>query len=76
MAYLKSADENITSQYVVATKNDPLSMRQAPDISSSILTCIPRGTTVEVSEISNGWAKVSWNGSEGYCSMEYLEKAE
>ena len=76
MAYLKSADENITSQYVVATKNDPLSMRQAPDTSSSILTCIPRGTTVEVSEINNGWAKVSWNGSEGYCSMAYLKSAD
>ena len=51
-------------------------MRKSPDTSSSILTRIPKGTTVEVSEINNGWANVSWNGFEGYCSMTYLEKAE
>ena len=76
MAYLKSADEETVSEYIIATKDDPLNMRKSPDTSSSILTRIPKGTTVEVSEINNGWANVSWNGFEGYCSMTYLEKAE
>lgn len=72
MTYLK-ADE---TKYVVNTKDDPLNMRKSPNISSSILTTIPKGTEIEVSEINNGWANVKWNGSEGYCSMEYLKKAE
>ena len=74
MTYLKSADTE--SQYIVKTEKDPLNMRKSADKSDSIVTRIPKGTKINVSEIKDGWAKVSWNGSEGYCSMEYLEKAE
>ena len=51
-------------------------MRKNPDITSNIVTRIPRNTTISVDEIDNGWAKVSWNGFDGYCSMDYLKKAE
>lgn len=76
LEYLKSSDKNISEQYVIATKDDPLNMRKNPDITSNIVTRIPRNTTISVDEIDNGWAKVSWNGFDGYCSMDYLKKAE
>ncbi len=76
-AYLtKSSDENTVSQYVIATKDDPLNMRKTPDMSGTVLARIPKGTKVDVSEIKDGWAKVSWNGSEGYCNMTYLKSAD
>jgi len=65
--------ENTGTSYIIKTQVDPLNMRKSPDNSSDIITRIPKGTKVNVSEISNGWAYVIWNGYEGYCSMTYLE---
>ncbi len=53
-----------------------LNLRAEPSTSSSIVTCLPRGTVVVVHGTENGWSEVSYNGSHGYMSAEYLRFSE
>lgn len=52
-----------------------LNMRSGPSTSYKILTTIPNGTPVAVTEItltgSTYWGKTSYNGYEGWISMDY-----
>lgn len=50
-----------------------LRMRDAPSLETGnkILT-IPNGTDVTVYKVSEGWAYVAYNGTQGWCSMDYL----
>lgn len=50
----------------------PLRLRQEPNINSKKLTVIPNGTVIQATETRNGWAKTSYNGKTGWCSMTYL----
>ncbi len=59
-------------QYKVSTKTDPLNMRAEPSQSAMIITTIPRGTTVRVFRICNGWGEVQFGSVVGYCAMEWL----
>jgi hypothetical protein len=43
-------------------------LRRALGTDSEILTLIPRGTSVEVGDSSNGWCQVSWSRHDGYAS--------
>lgn len=50
-----------------------LNLRATPSKKGEVLGTIDNGTLVEVTEISDGWAKVSYRGEEiGYVSSEYL----
>ena len=51
----------------------PLRLRAKRTTSSDVLARIPNGTKVEVSDIQNGWGKVTYAGKTGYCSMAYLK---
>lgn len=56
----------------VATENDPLSLRDAPE-NGRVIARMPKGAVVEV--LSEGdWPLVSYEGMEGYASHEYLER--
>lgn len=58
----------------VATKTDPLSLRDAPE-SGRVIAKLPRGAIVEV--IGEGeWPLVVYDGMQGYASSEYLERIE
>ena len=50
-----------------------LNMRSEPNTSSSVVTCLPRGTVVVVTGKSDGWYQVAYRGSTGYMSSEYLD---
>ena len=50
-----------------------LNLRKNPDTSSEVLCTIPNGERITVTEISNGWGKTSFNGSEGWIAMKYTE---
>lgn len=65
---------NYAGNYIVTTSNYPLSMRQGPSASYSIITTIPKNATVYVEKANGSWAYVSYNGYKGYCSMEYLKR--
>jgi Bacterial SH3 domain len=49
----------------IATSGET-NLRKGPGTDTDILTLVPKGTTVEVGDCSNGWCKVSWNGQDGY----------
>ena len=49
-----------------------LNIRTGRGTNYKILTTMPKGTEVAVSEISGGWGKVSYKGHTGYSAMQYL----
>ena len=49
-----------------------LNIRNGRGTNHKILTTMPKGTEVSVSEISGGWGKVSYKGHTGYSNMNYL----
>lgn len=60
-----------TTTYYVTTKAG-LILRSSASTSSAKLTTMPYGGAVQVSSISNGWAKCTYNGRAGYCSSSYI----
>lgn len=73
---ISSAPASTTVSYKakVTTASAPLRMRSGPDTSYSTITTIPRGKTVTVTAESNGFARVTYNGKTGWCSVQYLTK--
>lgn len=53
-----------------------LNLRKGPSTSYSVITVMKKGTTVEVLNVSGGWAKVNYNNTTGYASTSYLKAAE
>lgn len=49
-----------------------LNMRSGPGTGYSVLMTIPNGSSVNVSSVSGGWAKVTYGGKTGYVSTAYL----
>lgn len=61
-----------TKNYGIVTAS-LLNLRQQASTSSSILAQIPNGTAVNVSSLQGGWAKVTYLGTEGFVSLDYLK---
>lgn len=55
-----------------ATTTSALNLRASASTSSKILLTMPQGAKVIVQSTSNGWSKVTYNGTEGYASADYL----
>ena len=51
--------------------NANLNLRSGNSTSTSILTTIPKGTSVTVSQVSNGWGKTTYNGKTGWIYLSY-----
>ena len=61
----------------VNAEGSKLRLRSEANTGSSVLTYLPHGTKVDVlSEAVNGWYQVSYNGSTGYVSSDYLTVTE
>lgn len=75
VSYLEE-EEDYTVLYTakVITEKDPLNMRSAPTTQGKLITKIPKGATVEVLEVLEGWSKVKFGGFLGYSSSQYLQK--
>ncbi len=59
------------------TARSGLNVRSAAVVSSNnIIGTMPYGTTITVTEITNGWGKHTYNGTVGYSSMQYLKATE
>ena len=64
------------------TSSSRLNVRKSPSTSAAVLGTFESGQQIEVVSISNGWAKVKYNGKTGYVSDKYIaplpkpEKAE
>lgn len=56
---------------------DLLNFRDAPDADTGqILDAAPCGTVVLILEEEDGWARVLWDGREGYMSLRYLSAVD
>lgn len=57
----------------VSTSSLPLRIRSGAGTNYRVLGTMPRGASVTITgEAGNGWAKVSYNGINGYASKQYL----
>ncbi len=51
-----------------------LYFREEADADGEVITRLSQGTVVTVISTDDGWAKVRWDGKEGYLATEYLKK--
>lgn len=59
---------------VEATTTANLNMRVSPRVGATVITVIPRGTTVEITNMSRdgGWYTVIFGGTDGWSSASYI----
>lgn len=54
-----------------------LNVRSAPDKDARVVSAVPQGEILEVEELTgDGWARISWHGSDAYVSAGYIEKTD
>ncbi len=51
-----------------------LYFREEADADGEVIARLSQGTVVTVIDTDDGWAKVRWDGKEGYLATEYLKK--
>ena len=56
------------------TPSSGLNIRAGRGTNHKVLTTMPKGTKISVTDISGGWGKVTYNSKTGYCSMQYLKQ--
>ena len=71
------------SEYVVprttkyyCTARSGLNIRSAPNQNARVVGTLKPNQVVDVYEITNGFAKIRYNGSDGYASIKYLSKQQ
>ncbi|MCM1313978.1 MAG: SH3 domain-containing protein [Prevotella sp.] len=58
---------------VVATKKDPLNVRSEPSTDASVVTTIPKGTTIDLYMTNNSnWYYTTYGGVSGYVNADYI----
>lgn len=62
------------TQTYICTARTSLKVRRYPTTTSPQIGSITRGETVEVLDISDGFAHIKVNGIDGYASLKYLRK--
>lgn len=63
--------EETWETYTVTTSGSTLNVRSGPGQSYFVITKLGYGKTVQVADISNGWAKVKTEKGIGYASSNY-----
>lgn len=61
---------------VTAANGKPVNLRKGPSTSTERLARVPVGTPVAVTEHTDDWATVEWNGLHGYMMMKFLQLEE
>lgn len=69
------AGDTAAETYRVVNVSSSLNVRAMPSVQSEAIGQLSRGATVEVLEIKDGFARIRYNGGEGYVSTAYIEKA-
>lgn len=73
--YIKiNGDWNSSSSSITGTRKttENLNFRTGPGTNYSKIETIPKGTVIDYYSESDGWAKVRYNGRDGYVSTSYL----
>lgn len=65
-----SANTPSNSQYQTTAN---LNIRSGRGTSNKVIATMPKGTKVNITDISGGWGKVIYNSKTGYCSMQYMK---
>ena len=68
--------EKTTTKYVDVDADSSLVLRKSASTSSTILSSLKRGTTVQVLSTTGDWAKVNVGGKTGYVHTEYLSSTQ
>ena len=63
-----------TTYYYEVTPKVGLRLRKGASTRTAKICTMPKGTKLYPTSISNGWAKVTYNGKTGYCYTQYLAK--
>lgn len=58
--------------YNVNINSGFLNVRKNPSASGAIITKLAKGQQITVTSLSNGWAKISANGKQGYVSSKFI----
>lgn len=62
-----------SSVYMTCKTTDAVNLRKGAGTSYAVITVVPNGTTMNISDSSNSsWAKVKYNGNTGYLSKTYV----
>lgn len=64
---------SLTTRYY-CTARSVLNVRSAPNLNARVIGVLKPNQTVDVYEIVNGFARIKYNGSDGYASIKYLNK--
>lgn len=69
----ETAEQNTSSEYKEGryTSTDILNIRSKAGTENKIIGKLPKNTSVFAYEIKDGWGKISYNGTEGWISLEY-----
>ena len=73
--YIKQDYVSTTGSAAVVKCSSTVNFRSAASTSSTVLGELKNGTAVTVLSTSNGWSKVSYAGTTGYISADYLVTA-
>ena len=65
-----------TKLAVVTTASGSLNMRKTASKSAEVIAKIPQGATVTVLMEADGWWRVQYKNSTGWCAAEFLTKQE
>ena len=70
-------EETEMKEYRAEVIGGTLNMRKAPVRSAAIVSRIPSGSFVTVTEeTADGWSKITWDGKTGYVMSEFLKKTD
>ena len=67
-----NSETTSSGMYKVTTAGGSLKLRASASATANVLTLVPNGTDVVVTQISNGFGKTTYNGNAGWLSMNYL----
>ena len=71
------SDSSAPSTYYEVDVHSGLRLRSGPGTEHKELLRLPNGYRFEIIEASsNGWAKIDYNGTVGWCSLDYCVKVE
>ncbi len=65
--------KNAIGKYKITTDDTPLRLREQPSTKQNAIDEIPKGSTVEVLAVYDGWGYTSYNGTYGWISLDYTE---
>lgn len=62
-----------TGTYIL---NEDMRLRSEPSLKANIIEIVPKGTEVNVSEVSDMWGKINYNKKIGWISLDYSTPKE